>query len=121
MTGPEPGAQPLHSQFANDPDMRELVDLFVGELPARMRAMEEANLSHDVALVKRLAHQLRGSAGGYGFPAIGQCAGRVEEAAVAALCSGTQVRTTLEEVRDLIELCRRASGGPAPSRRGTAA
>ncbi len=71
---------PITSEFANDPDMSELVDLFLHELPARVRAASEAWISADFVTVQRLAHQLRGSSAGYGFPLLGVAAGRVEDA-----------------------------------------
>jgi CheY-like chemotaxis protein len=52
------------------------------------RAIESATASPDVlANIQDIAHRLAGAAGIYGFPAIGDAAAMLEEAAVAALKS----------------------------------
>jgi len=69
----------LISSFADDEDMLELVEMFVEELPSRAKSIETALSRHDLATLKSLAHQLKGAAGGYGFPAITDVAQELEE------------------------------------------
>lgn len=111
MSDADPRAVPsLRSRFADDPEMGELVELFLTELPERARAIRAAAYIADRQGIGRLAHKLKGAAGGYGFPTIGEAAARLE------LLAGDPTRSieiTTEEVRDLIDLCQRASGGRA--------
>jgi HPt (histidine-containing phosphotransfer) domain-containing protein len=67
---------PIRSTFADDPDMSELVLRFVENLPDRIRKLEAS----DPADRLRLAHHLRGAAGGYGFPQVSESAGQLEDA-----------------------------------------
>ncbi len=69
----------IQSDFAGDPDMGELVELFLQELPERMKVSTEAWTAGDLKIVQRVAHQLRGSSAGYGFPSLGLVAGEVED------------------------------------------
>jgi HPt (histidine-containing phosphotransfer) domain-containing protein len=66
--------------------------------------MLRASLSDDIEMLKRLAHQLAGSAGSYGFAKITDAARAVERAAEAGADAGS-LRGPLEE---LATLCRRA-------------
>jgi HPt (histidine-containing phosphotransfer) domain-containing protein len=67
-----------HSQYASDPEMRGIVSLFVEDLPKRAGNLRSALANGDRGRLRTLAHQLRGSAGGYGFPGIGNAAANVE-------------------------------------------
>jgi signal transduction histidine kinase/CheY-like chemotaxis protein/HPt (histidine-containing phosphotransfer) domain-containing protein len=90
--------EPLASDFADDPDMIDVIRRFVTTLPERVAAMQAA----EGAALQRLAHQLKGAAGGYGFPAITDAAARLEK----ALVEGTPSREPLAE---LVALCARAA------------
>ena len=74
-------SQHIVSELAQDPDMVDLVDLFVQELPKRAAALETALSQDDYEQLIRLAHQLKGAAGGYGFPTITEKAAVVEQQA----------------------------------------
>ena len=58
--------------------MVEIIDAFVAGLPARMDALREAVDAGADDEAKRLAHQLKGAAGGYGFAPITVAAGELE-------------------------------------------
>jgi HPt (histidine-containing phosphotransfer) domain-containing protein len=62
------------SQFADDPDMRSIIRAFIDEMPARVRDLRDCWERHDLERLMRLTHQIRGAAGGYGFPAIAEAA-----------------------------------------------
>jgi len=96
------------SELAGDADMVELVELFVSELPMRMAAMCEAMDRDDLQTLTRLAHQLKGSAGGYGFPAITHAAMGLEETAKAT----SDVEQLAKQVSELAELCAKARATP---------
>ena len=105
---------PLVSQYAADPEMAELVQLFISELPVRINALEAAWTEARLADLKRMAHQLKGSCGGYGFPSIGAAAEALETGLRAI--PGTDSQAALDglaaEFRELVELCSRAARGP---------
>lgn len=58
---------PLRSSFADDPDMRDIVTLFMHELPARIQMLEAWYQQDDFESFRNLVHQLKGAGGGYGF------------------------------------------------------
>ncbi|UCG32608.1 MAG: Hpt domain-containing protein [Phycisphaerales bacterium] len=96
------------SELASDPDMVELVEFFVHELPARAAALETCLAQGDYKQLVRLAHQLKGAAGGYGFPTITEKAAVVEQKA--------RDRVAPEEISsaiwELICMCRAARTRP---------
>ena len=89
------------SELAGDKELADILDIFVAELPKRMRGVEDALGAADYAAIGRLAHQLKGSAGGYGFPVISQVAGILEKHAQAS----SDVAAITEQVRRLADLC----------------
>jgi signal transduction histidine kinase/DNA-binding NarL/FixJ family response regulator len=99
---------PLLSELANDPDVADMVAAFVGVASSRADAVVAALAQGDTPTIRRLVHQLKGAAGGYGFPSITEQAKAVEE----ALAGGDQVRVTLA-VQALSTLCYRAGRGVA--------
>lgn len=107
---PSNARPPLRSTLEGDPDMAELVGLFVGDLPQRINSIEQAWAARRAADIQRLAHQLRGSSASYGFPAIGESAARLEDS-IRSL--GPTPTDTLADLRrsvdELIELCKRAA------------
>jgi len=79
--GGEFGAAPCYSVLSGDPEMAELLALFVSELPLRLAEIRQAAQGHNLQEVRRLAHQLRGAGGSYGFPLLTTAAARVEDIA----------------------------------------
>ncbi len=96
---------PLHSVYENDPDLRDLVLLFVDELDRRVDAIRQAYLAEDLATLQRISHQLKGAAGGYGFDPIGDSAARLE---YELLHDEAELSALAERVEDLISCCRSA-------------
>lgn len=70
---------PIRSEFAGDPDMVELIEYFVSELPERAAAVTDCLRSERWEDLRRLAHQLKGASGGYGFGPLGDAAAALEE------------------------------------------
>ena len=94
---------PIISIFADDEDMLALVQLFVDELGADIEAMRTALDSGDEETLATLAHQLKGSAGGYGFPILTEQAARIEDCVRA----GGDSNTLQSEVETFANLCSR--------------
>lgn len=93
------------SEFALDPEMRDIVALFVDDLARRAESLRAALDAGDLVRLRTLAHQLRGSAGGYGFPAIGNAAANVE----ILLLSGAGDEQVGPAVARLVQRCRNAA------------
>ncbi len=102
------GSGALVSELADD-DLLELVEMFVAELPDRIAAIEKALDQHDLATLATLVHQLKGSAGGYGFPSITAAAAEIQPDAKA----GEDLETLKHQIRALVALCRRARASAA--------
>ena len=99
------GAAPLVSALATDVGIAHLLDGFVRRLPERLGAMERALGTRDLEVLADLAHQLKGAASGYGFPAITEAAAELEAVAAAR----GEVERALAALADV---CRRAAPTP---------
>lgn len=95
--------EPLYSRFAADPDMSELANMFVEEMPARIRCLKELLESGDWQELGRFAHQLKGSAGGYGFDQLTPFAAKLE----AAIRNGEAEATISADADELGDACGR--------------
>lgn len=105
-TQPDADDQPILSEYASDADMRELVEFFVGELDDRVSAIRAAFETGDADRLRTLAHQIKGAAGGYGFPSISDQAAEVERSLLAEEAAVSQIS---EKVEDLLGMLRRAT------------
>jgi CheY-like chemotaxis protein/HPt (histidine-containing phosphotransfer) domain-containing protein len=94
----------LVSTLVGDEDMKDILLEFVGGLEERSSLLLRAAQAADLDTIRRLAHQLKGSAGGYGFPVITEAAGAVEQAVV----EGADAALLRSRVEMLASLCRRA-------------
>ncbi len=103
-----PSTPPLRSEFADDPDMAEIIAEFVSELPDRARAIESSFREGENETLKRLAHQLAGASAGYGFPDLGKKARELEHAilSLAAKAQGDQLERVRHLVDSLSAMCR---------------
>jgi len=102
---------PLISKLAGDPDLGELVDVFVDGLPDRLAAFQQHMAEGDLAALAEIAHQLKGTAGSFGFPVITEQAKLVEQSAKAA----DDLEALRRSVEELVVLCGRAQKSPAGS------
>ena len=102
-SGPE-RTTPIKSEFADDPAMAEVIERFLGRLSVTMETLDAAAEAADLERLRHVSHQLKGSAGGYGFPMITEKAAEVERLAKS---QGDEfsVRRTVDE---LLALCRMA-------------
>jgi len=111
----EPGERgpdnPIRSEFGQDPEMLDLIELFVGELSERVSKLREAWRTGQIEYVRMEAHRLKGAAPGYGFTPIGQAAGRLEHTLTDASASDLEslAQAARAEFDELIDLCGRAA------------
>jgi len=75
--------EPIRSIYEDDPDMVEIVQEFVAELPERAAEIEQTVGAADLDRLRTLSHQLKGAGGGYGFDRITEVAAELEDAVKA--------------------------------------
>ncbi len=99
--------KPLLSDFADDTDMMEIIEPFVLGLEERVAAMQQALATSDYETLSCVAHQLKGAAGGYGYPSISEAAKVVELGA-----KSQQPQSSLESpLAHVVSLCAGARQG----------
>ena len=93
----------IYSRLGGDPELADILCLFVEEMPARvaklLRLLDEGNWEE----LRRTAHQLKGSAGSYGFEPLSPPANRVER----AVLDNEPEEQIRESVMELVNLCSR--------------
>ena len=105
----------LTSNLVHDPRVQKVLPGFIGRLPRRLAAFRAALTAHDWQALAAEAHQLKGTAGNFGYPSISTAAAGVEERARSiSVAAGTakalhdeQALTTY--IDDLGELVARAT------------
>jgi HPt (histidine-containing phosphotransfer) domain-containing protein len=95
------GGDSILSKLMSKPATAKLVEKFLAGLGQRATAIQQAHASKDLPALKTLAHQLKGAAGGYGFPALTEAARKVEQD-VTGSADPKQLAT---DVRALADLC----------------
>ncbi len=98
---------PVYSTFGDDPDLGELVEMFVEEMPDRVENLISQFDARNWGDLGRAAHQMKGAAGSYGFDVLTPCAARLE-----ALVRGNEPEDQIKQGLDaLTELCNRVRPG----------
>jgi HPt (histidine-containing phosphotransfer) domain-containing protein len=99
----------LYSSLANDPDLAEIVDMFIDEMPGRVQNLTNALADENWVELGRYAHQMKGACGSYGFDRLSESAARLERACRPVPCE-EQIRAAVEELTALCQSVRRGSG-----------
>jgi HPt (histidine-containing phosphotransfer) domain-containing protein len=97
----------LYSSFGADPDMSELAEMFVDEMPVRIQCLTELVSSEDWQELGRFAHQLKGAAGGYGFDQLTPLAAHLE----TSVRDGNPEANIRDAADTLIDACSRVRAG----------
>ena len=84
---------------SDDDDFREIIEDFVVFLQGQLKAFRAASAGNDLALLGRLAHTLKGTAGTAGFDAFTEPAKELEQ--LAAQGGGKQISAVLAVVEGL--------------------
>lgn len=87
----------IRSSFVDDPDMMELVEMFVEDIPGKIEHLQQALAVEDLEQLRVFAHQLKGSAAGYGFAPLTDLARELETATQEAT-AGTSTTQAAERV-----------------------
>ena len=101
--------EPIVSRFADDPRMAEAIGRFVTRLSERVGALLDAVQQGDRERLIREAHQIKGAAGGYGFDSLTDAARALE----ARLRDVDAAELALDDIEELVDLCRRATAPTA--------
>jgi len=107
MTGQDQAdSEGIYSSYADDPDFAEMLPFFVDGLPEMRVGMQQFAQMKDFEGVRREAHKLRGSAGGYGFGGLSDLAGRLEESCKNSVRDEAMILRTVDEILDYLDKVR---------------
>jgi HPt (histidine-containing phosphotransfer) domain-containing protein len=95
----------IHSSLAADPQLSEMVEQFVAEMPSRVAWMQRHLEAQDWEALRRAAHQMKGAAGSYGFDRLTPHALRLE----TLLAGGASQEEVTAAFQELIAHCRRVT------------
>ncbi|MCK8515438.1 ATP-binding protein [Methylonatrum kenyense] len=96
-------SQAIYSSYADDPEMMDLVSGFVDRLSGTVMDIQAAEEANDFERLRRLVHQLKGAAGGYGFKQLGEAADALEQ----AVRDGRSPATRDSAMARLVQICSR--------------
>jgi HPt (histidine-containing phosphotransfer) domain-containing protein len=96
-----------YSTLAKDADLAEIVAMFVDEMPLRLRDLQAQFGCANWDQLARLAHQLKGAAGSYGFDQITAFAASLEK----AVRNGEPLSSVHAALEDLADACGRVRAG----------
>ena len=97
--------RPVRGSLVGDDAKAELLAGFVGDLPDRATGIEQALREGDLQALTKLVHQLKDSAGTFGFLPVAQAAQAVEQRAAEE----DDLRQLHKAVSELVNLCRHAA------------
>ena len=104
METPNAELQPIKSLFASDDVIADILPIFVRNLSGYVSRIRSALDLGDVVQAARICHDLKGSAGGYGYPQIGELAQQLE----IALKSGGETTQLTLLVEQIATTCQQA-------------
>ena len=84
----------------------ELVPAYIERRQTEIQILEDALEAGDLPVIQRVAHNMKGTGAGYGFPDITQGAARAE----TLIKTTSEIQAIKAAVDDLIELIRKTDG-----------
>ena len=100
-------AVPLRSEIAADEvEITSLLNGFIADLPNQVSRLLKLSAESDLAALREVAHQMKGTGGMYGFAPITEAAETLEQ----QLDSTDDIQKVQEEIRRLIGVIRRIEG-----------
>ena len=97
----------IYSDFGGDPEMGELVEMFVAEMPDRIDSIIESLGRGDLESLQYATHQMKGAAGSYGFHQLTPYAAEAE----SSVREEQSEETVCRAVHELIDQCQRVRAG----------
>jgi HPt (histidine-containing phosphotransfer) domain-containing protein len=98
---PGTGLYDVHLIVRPEPDLADLVPLYLERREADIGALEDAVLTGDYATVHILGHSMKGSGGGYGFDGITEIGLRIETAGKTS--DPDAARTAIEDLKAYLQ------------------
>jgi CheY-like chemotaxis protein/HPt (histidine-containing phosphotransfer) domain-containing protein len=99
-------ASVYRSEFADDPEMKEVLGEFVHQLPDQVYRLSTLLEQKNLDELRRAVHQIKGAGGGYGFPNVTQIAAAAE----ARIKAADPLEAITAGIQDLMELIRKVEG-----------
>jgi HPt (histidine-containing phosphotransfer) domain-containing protein len=96
------GRTPVRSTLEDDPDFRDLLEMFAASLREATETLRSLFAAGDVAQLQREAHKLKGSGGGYGFPGL-----TTEAAALESACKAGDLMLVQQALSRLLDYAAR--------------
>ena len=93
---------PIISPLSNDPDLCEVVKIFIKYLPNQLQQIADAVNNADLEQLKYLVHSLKGASGSAGYPLLMKKAAQMEQ-----LVNSQQIDSLKTQVDEFSQLCRR--------------
>ncbi len=91
----------VESELAQDPDMKQVLDIFLKDLPVRMKMISDALDKQDMAGLRQLICDIKGMGANIGFPLL------TERAAIIESRIGETLTGDIDKkVRELQKICR---------------
>jgi response regulator RpfG family c-di-GMP phosphodiesterase len=109
--GSRPKREVIRSEMT-DETLRGYLDIYIKELPTRVRDMEGCLAHNDLQRLSNEVHKLKGTGGLYGLMPITDAAGRVEK----LLGQEVEAEAIKREVMELIDILRSVEGYEAGNR-----
>jgi histidine phosphotransfer protein HptB len=103
-------SEQVYSKLADDPDLAKLVELFVANLPQLLATLAQHAHDGNWRSLERVAHQLKGSSGCYGFDEVASLAARLEE----TCRRGCPEREKISALAELQQFCGRVRAKRRP-------
>jgi len=103
--------EPIYSDFEGDPAMHDIIQMFVDDLPKRVRSLTEAIRQCDSKESEIQIRALKASTGACGFLGLSEAADAIEN----ALIDGADVETVEGEFKRFIRQCMRVRTRPTQS------
>ena len=88
----------IKSTFAADPNFRDLLEEFAGNLSGRIDAMQNAVDQNNLEKLYELAHKIKGAAGFAGYQSLSEIARRIDEL-IKEKAGIDDITETLEKIR----------------------
>ncbi|MBI9060313.1 MAG: response regulator [Labilibaculum sp.] len=94
----------LISELADDPELHEVVEIFLKDIPSQLQSIFEAVDNAEMDKLEHLIHTIKGASGSAGFPVIMEKAAEVEQLVLKG-----ELESLQSSVDELTQLCRRAT------------
>ena len=88
---------------SEDSGIEALVEQFLSGLPARQQTMQRALAAEDTESLRSEAHQIKGTAGAMGYPAMTALAGAIEASLKASAPDWDRIRSELARLDEMID------------------